>query len=146
MNIFHKMRDAAFRFIEREGDFSLHFFADFIRGPSAVEEKKKTKQAKAEKPLTHDEQQVFNELLQRRKGEDQIAYWKRKKAMLNMADKKSVVQEEIAARKQRNRSTKQEYLIETERERRKLQMQMQRIKTAKYDSIQQKNSPTENGK
>ena len=27
-----RARDAAFRFVEREGDFTLHFFADFLRG------------------------------------------------------------------------------------------------------------------
>ena len=32
MKFLMKMLDVSVRFIEREGDYALHFFADFIRG------------------------------------------------------------------------------------------------------------------
>lgn len=139
MKIFEKMRDAAFRFIEREGDFTLHFFADFIRGHSSSEDKKK-KKAKSEIPLSHSEQQIFRELLKRRKNEDQVEYWKRKKAMLNMEDKKSFVEQEIEARKKQESSKAKEQKIADERQKRKLEAQMKKIKAAKYDAIQKSES------
>ena len=87
MKFLMKMLDASVRFIEREGDYALHFFADFIRGNT-----KYTAHSSSdllEVPLSYEETRVFEELLQREKGEKQIDYWKRKKAMLNMQDKKA---------------------------------------------------------
>lgn len=99
-------------------------------------EDKKKKKTKSETPLSHSEQQIFRELLKRRKNEDQVEYWKRKKAMLNMEDKKSFVEKEIEARKKQEKSKAKEQQIADERQKRKLEAQMKKIKAAKYDATQ----------
>ena len=134
MGFFERMLDFTYRFVKREGDFSLQLFADFIRGPS-IRRDEKIEKSKSEIPLTYDENKIFQELLKRKQGEDQVAYWKRKKAMLNMADKKGFVQQEIQLRQQQTKGKNKEQVIGEQIQKRKLEAQMQRIKSAKYNSL-----------
>lgn len=50
MDFFEKILDLTYRFVKREGDFSLQFFADFIRGTSTRQDEK-IKKSKSEVPL-----------------------------------------------------------------------------------------------
>ena len=134
MGFFERMLDLTYRFVKQEGDFSLQFFADFIRGPS-IRRDEKIKKSKSEIPLTYDENKIFQELLKRKQGEDQVAYWKRKKAMLNMVDKKGLMHQEILFRKQQKKDKNKEQVIGEQIQKRKLEVQMQRIKSAKYNSL-----------
>ena len=128
MSIFTKMRDATFNFIEREGDFTLHFFADFVRGHSP---NKHRKQKLKEEPLTKKEQAVFKQILKRRKNETQIEYWKREKAMLNMKDKKAFIKRAMDDKKQQEKSKikdkNKERLFMAEKEKRRRQLQKMKI-------------------
>ena len=131
MKFLMKMLDASVRFIEREGDYALHFFADFIRGNTKYTAHSSSDMS--EVPLSYEETRVFEELLQRKKGEKQIDYWKRKKAMLNMKDKKGMVQQEIGRRSELEKLTIKQHLVTDERQKRKLEAQMRNIKAVKYD-------------
>lgn len=133
MSLFEKVRDSLYNFVEREGGFTLHFFSDFIRGASP-KYKQKQRAKYSEEPLTRSQRKIFDELLQRRHGESQIAYWKRKKAMLNLADKQSLVQQELHARKEQAQQQKKTQTMNQVQQQRQLEMQMKRIRMARYSS------------
>lgn len=135
MRLFHKIRDSLYHFVNTEGGFTLHFFSDLIRGASPRSTTQQTSQS--QKPLNRSQQKVFDELLKRKQGEPQIAYWKRKKAMLNLADKESLVQQEIQSRKKQAQEQKKAQDIDELQEKRRLEMQMKRIRMARYSSSKQ---------
>jgi hypothetical protein len=95
--IFSWMRDRAYDFVYYEIGTGLDFVGDLFRGPSgyshslhrqAEKAQKRTPQAQA---LTKADQAVFLSILKRKPSEPQIAYWKRKKALLRHPDKKVLV-------------------------------------------------------
>lgn len=135
MSLFQKMRDGLYNFVNTEGGFTLHFFSDLIRGASPRSTKQQTGQS--QKPLNRSQQKVFDELLKRKQGEPQVAYWKRKKAMLNLTDKESLVQQEIQSRKKQVKQQKKDQSIDEIQEKRRLEMQMKRIKMTRYSSSKQ---------
>ena len=110
-NFFSKIREKAYQFVDREGGFALHFLADFIRGSSTYKEKKAQAHHRPEIPLTVEEKRIYQTLLQRRKGEKQLDYWRRKRAMNNLNDKKSLVQEVIGIQKRQKNLVNSEILL-----------------------------------
>ena len=143
MGFFSKLRDIAYDFVYREGDFTLQFFADFFRGTDKVNRKahqQPPKQSKQEEPFTYDERLFFDGLLKRKQGEKQIAYWKRKKALLKMTDKKRFVREAMDAQKQKEKGDDTARKLKIERESKKRRQEMQRVKMAKYDAIEKTES------
>lgn len=115
-DVFHRrvgiipwMHDQLYRFVHEEIGFALDFTADFFR-PAHMQ----TKSAEArvhsigkEKPpeaqLTHSEMQVFMGMLARRKDEDIITYWKRRKALMQYPDIKALVAEQMERVKKKKR-------------------------------------------
>ena len=134
-NLFSKIREKAYHFVDREGGFALHFLADFIRGSSTYKEKKAQADHRPEIPLTVEEERIFQTLLQRRKGEKQLDYWRRKRVMNNLNDKKSLVQEVIDIQKRKKQLGQQRDTVAVKKEKHRLEIQMQRIKMAKYDAL-----------
>jgi len=134
-NLFSKIREKAYHFVDREGGFVLHFMADFIRGPSTNKAKKAQADHRPKIPLTVEEERIFQTLLQRRKGEKQLDYWRRKRVMNNLNDKKSLVQEVIGIQKRKKQLGQQRDTVAVKKEKHRLEIQMQRIKMAKYDAL-----------
>lgn len=99
--LFSWLRDKAYDFVYNEGDFVLQFGADLIRGVDPVRENKhiqrqmnyREQKTNSEKRLSNKEYAVFLDLLKRNPGEDQVAYWKRKKACLLSNDKQALVKQ-----------------------------------------------------
>tara|TARA_Y100000389_G_C17186874_1_gene376848 strand:+ start:230 stop:670 length:441 start_codon:yes stop_codon:yes gene_type:complete len=141
MGFFSKLRDIAYDFVYREGDFTLQFFADFFRGTDDRKARQQpSKQSQKEEPFTYDERLFFDGLLKRKQGEEQMAYWKRRKALLKMTDKKRFVHEAMDAQKQQKKGEDKARKFEIERESKKRRQEMQRVKMAKYDAIEKKES------
>lgn len=136
MNLFQKIRDSLYNIVDSEGGFILHFFADLIRGGSPKYRQQKRAE-QSQKPLNRSQQKIFDEMLKRRQNESQIAYWKRKKAMLNLADKETLVQKEILSRKHQAQQHKKQQSREDIQAQRQQEMQMKRIRMARYSSSQQ---------
>lgn len=96
--LFSWMRDRAYDFVYHEIGAGLDFVGDLFRGPSGYSESLHRQASKAHgrtptaPPLTISEQRAFADMLHRRAGEGQVAYWKRKKALLNHPDKKALLQ------------------------------------------------------
>jgi len=134
-NLFRKMREKAYHFVDREGGFALHFMGDFIRGPSSDKDKKVHTDFRPEIPLTVEEERIFKTLLQRRKGEKQLDYWRRKRVMNNFNDKKSLVQDVIGIQKRKKQLDQQRDTVAIQKEKHRLEIQMQRIKMAKFDAL-----------
>jgi len=101
------LRDLAYDFLYYEIGTAVDFVGDLIRGPSGYSKslhrqtERAEAKAKPETPLTKAEKQVFVDMIRREPGEPQIAYWKRKKALLNNPDKKNLVQQQTALLKAR---------------------------------------------
>lgn len=99
------LRDQAYDFVYYDIGTGLDFVGDMFRGPSGYSEslhrsaKKHDQRHAPETPLTKTEQATFVEMLKRTPGEPQMAYWKRKKALLNTADKKDLVAQHAALQK-----------------------------------------------
>jgi hypothetical protein len=95
--IFSWMRDRAYDFVYYEIGTGLDFVGDLFRGPSGYSQslhrqtQKAQKRTPQAKPLTKAEQAVFLSILKRKPSEPQMAYWKRKKALLRHPDKKALV-------------------------------------------------------
>jgi hypothetical protein len=104
-NIFSWLRDRAYDLVYHEGGAILDFVGDLIRGPSGYTQslERQTRKAetrlKPEKPLSARETQAFAAMLRRQEGEEQIAYWKRKKALLRHPDKRALLRQAAADRK-----------------------------------------------
>lgn len=100
--VFSWLRDQAYDFVYYEIGTGLDFVGDMFRGPSGYSQSLHRQAAKAQtrtpqaKPLTQSEQAVFLEMLKRGTSEPQMAYWKRKKALLNNPDKKDLVDQQRA--------------------------------------------------
>ena len=65
-------------------------------------------------------------------------YWKRKKAMESMVNKKQIVAQELRHRKQQAKTNEQQKLQKEIQEKRKLEMDRKRMEMAKYDAVQHK--------
>ena len=95
--IFAWMRDRAYDFVYYEIGAGLDFLGDLFRGSSGYSQSLHRQAEKAQtrtpttKPLTKTEQAVFAALLKRQPSEGEVAYWKRKKALLRHPDKKALV-------------------------------------------------------
>lgn len=100
--LFAWMRDRAYDFALYEIGTGLDFVGDLFRGPSGYSGSLHRQAAKAQKwvptakPLTKAEQTQFAAMLKRQPPEGQVAYWKRKKALLRHPDKKALVTEQNA--------------------------------------------------
>ncbi len=100
--IFSWLRDQAYDFVFYEIGAGLDFVGDMFRGPSGYSQSLHRQAAKAQmqtplaKPLTKSEQTIFAGMLKRNPAEDQVAYWKRKKALLAHPDKQGLVQQHRA--------------------------------------------------
>jgi hypothetical protein len=95
--VFAWLRDQAYDFVYYEIGAGLDFVGDLFRGPSGYSgslhrqaDKAQARRPKA-KSLSKMEQAKFAGLLHRRAREGQVAYWKRKKALLNHPDKKALL-------------------------------------------------------
>lgn len=114
---FSWLRDKAYDFVYNEGDFVLQFTADLIRGEDPVRENRhiqrqmnyREQKTNSEKRLSNKEYAVFLDLLKRNLGEDQVAYWKRKKACLLSNNKQGLVK-----RHSKNMNDKQKQAIKVE--------------------------------
>jgi hypothetical protein len=100
--IFSWLRDQAYDFVFYEIGTGLDFVGDMFRGPSGYSqslhrqtEKSQTRTPDAT-PLTKAEQMIFTSMLHRRPAEGQVAYWKRKKALLGTPDKQGLVKQQQA--------------------------------------------------
>ena len=94
--IFEWLRDQAYDFVYYEIGTGLDFVGDLFRGPSGYSQSlhrqaQKAQKRTAEKPLSKTDQAAFAALLKRQPSEGQVAYWKRKKALLRHPDKKALV-------------------------------------------------------
>lgn len=108
-----RLRDKAYDIVYSEGDFILQFTADFIRGPDPVRDDRhiqrqvkhwngrtvKGQGATSPKPLTVEQQRIFAKILKRKPSESQVAYWKRKKALLQTVDKQGLVKRHLQSEK-----------------------------------------------
>lgn len=100
--LFSWVRDRAYDFVYYELGAGLDFVGDLFRGPSGYSQSlhrqtdKAQTRAPAAKPLTKADQAIFVEMLRRKPSEPQIAYWKRKKALLNNPDKLDLVRQQRA--------------------------------------------------
>lgn len=98
---FSWLRDQAYDFVYYEIGAGLDFVGDLFRGPSGYSESlhRQTNKAQARtpeaQPLTKAEQAVFTEMLKRTPAEPQMAYWKRKKALLGNPDKQGLVAQQL---------------------------------------------------
>ena len=96
------LRDRAYDFVYYDIGTALDFVGDMFRGPSGYSKSLHRQSEKAQartpksKPLTKSEQVVFLGMLKRGTSEPQMAYWKRKKALLNNPDKKDLVDQQRA--------------------------------------------------
>jgi hypothetical protein len=135
--IFSTIRDTLYNIVFTEGDFALQLVGDLIGGTSRAREAKHLERQihrqerrvhgnKADKhrtpttaPLRYEERKVFQEIMQRHEGEEQVAYWKRKKRLLNHPNKQQLVAQELASRaqaeKQQTQLTEQEKAAEREK-------------------------------
>lgn len=100
--IFSWLRDQAYDFVYYEIGAGLDFVGDMFRGPLGYSqslhrqtEKAQTRPADAT-PLTKAEQMIFTSMLQRSPAEGQVAYWKRKKALLGAPNKQGLVKQQQA--------------------------------------------------
>lgn len=95
-------QDRAYDFVYYEIGTGLDFVGDLFRGPSGYSQSlhRQTDKAQARtpeaKPLTKAEQAVFTGMLKRSPSEPQMAYWKRKKALLGNPDKQGLVAQQLA--------------------------------------------------
>lgn len=100
--IFSWLRDQAYDFVHYEVGAGLDFVGDLFRGPSGYSQSLHRQMEKAQtrvpqaKPLTKDEQAIFAQMLKRQESEPQMAYWKRKKALLGNPDKQNLVAQQRA--------------------------------------------------
>lgn len=100
--LFSWLRDQAYDFVYYEIGAGLDFVGDLFRGPSGYSESLHRQSDKAQartpkaKPLTKSEQTVFTDMLKRQPSEGQVAYWKRKKALLNHPEKQALVAQQHA--------------------------------------------------
>ena len=100
--IFEWLRDQAYDFVDYERGTGLDFVGDMFRGPSGYSKSLHRQSTKAEqrtpqaKPLTRAERAVFADMLKRQSTEPQMAYWKRKKALLGNPDKQGLVKQQCA--------------------------------------------------
>jgi hypothetical protein len=100
--IFSWFRDQAYDFVYYEIGAGLDFVGDLFRGPLGYSKSlhRQTDKAQARtpeaKPLTKAEQAVFTKMLKRTPAEPQMAYWKRKKALLGNPDKQDLVAQQVA--------------------------------------------------
>ena len=101
-SIFSWMRDRAYDFVYYEIGAGLDFVGDLFRGPSGYsgslhrQAERAQKRTPTAKPLSKSEQVVFAAILTRQPSEPQMAYWKRKKALLKHPDKKALVTAQTA--------------------------------------------------
>lgn len=99
---FSWLRDQAYDFVYYEIGAGLDFVGDLFRGPSGYSTSlhRQTDKAQARTPeaksLTKAEQAVFTGMLKRTPAEPQMAYWKRKKALLGNPDKQGLVAQQRA--------------------------------------------------
>jgi len=100
--IFAWIRDQAYDFVYYDVGAGLDFVGDLFRGPSGYSQSlhRQTNKAQARTPkatpLTKAEQATFAGMLKRTSSEGQVAYWKRKKALLGVPDKKHLVKQQQA--------------------------------------------------
>jgi hypothetical protein len=91
------LRDQTYDFAYYEIGAGLDFVGDLFRGPSEYSESLHRQASKAQTriekthPLSKAERAEFAGLLHRRADEGQVAYWKRKKALLSHPDKKALL-------------------------------------------------------
>ncbi|MBM1691592.1 hypothetical protein [Sulfitobacter geojensis] len=119
-SIFSWMRDRAYDFVYYEIGTGLDFVGDLFRGPSGYSQSLHRQAARAQtrtpkaKPLTKAEQAIFAFMLRRKSDEGQIAYWKRKKALLSVPDKQSLVQQhqDRAAKMAKDRSPRPQIVVD----------------------------------
>jgi hypothetical protein len=114
--IFSWLRDQAYDFVYYDISAGLDFVGDLFRGPSGYSQSLYRQADKAQartpdaKPLSKAEQATFAEMLKRTPSEGQVAYWKRKKALLGVPDKKQLMKQQhardIAAVKAQSQSPK----------------------------------------
>lgn len=106
------LRDRAYDFVYYDIGTGLDFVGDLFRGPSGYSQSlhrqaEKAQKRTAEKPLSKTDQAAFTALLKRHPSEGQVAYWKRKKALLRHPDKKALVTAQKAQKAAtRDRATK----------------------------------------
>ena len=110
------LRDQTYDFAYYEIGAGLDFVGDLFRGPSEYSESLHRQASKAQTrtekthPLSKAERAEFAGLLHRRADEGQVAYWKRKKALLGVPDKKQLMKQQhardIAAVKAQSQSPK----------------------------------------
>ena len=134
-NLFSKIRDKAYNFVDKEVGTALHFFSDFIRGHTKNEYNKINVNQKKEKRLTAEETKIFKTLLKRKKGEKQLDYWRRKRLINNLDNKKILVQEVIGIQKRQSYLNKQSDTISIKKEKQSLEMKMTRIKMAESNTL-----------
>lgn len=95
-------QDRAYDFVYYEIGTGLDFVGDLFRGPSGYSQSLHRQADKAQartpeaKPLTKAERAVFTGMLRRTPSEPQMAYWKRKKALLGNPDKQGLVAQQLA--------------------------------------------------
>jgi hypothetical protein len=100
--MFSWLRDQAYDFVYYDIGAGLDFVGDLFRGPSGYSQSLYRQADKAQartpkaKPLTKTEQAIFAGMLKRTPSEGQVAYWKRKNALLGVPDKKQLVQQQQA--------------------------------------------------
>lgn len=111
-SIFSKLRDSLYDIVYSEGDFALQFIADLIHGPDAHRDAGHVKRQLQHQEknftviLTEKERAIFMIILSRKTGEEQVAYWKRKKLLLQHPNKKELVQNYITAQQDKKNSQK----------------------------------------
>ena len=111
-SIFSKLRDSLYNIVYSEGDFALQFIADLIHGPDAqrdaghVKRQLQHQERNSTVILTEKEKAIFMIILSRKAGEEQVAYWKRKKLLLQHPNKKELVQNYITAQQDKKNSQK----------------------------------------
>lgn len=109
------VRDQAYDFVYYEIGTGLDFIGDLFRGPSGYSQSLHRQAEKAKtpkgKPLSKAEQGLFATMLKREPGEGQVAYWKRKKALLRHPDKHALVTAHRANEKARQAQTGQDTIV-----------------------------------
>lgn len=140
--IFDWLRDRSYDTVFHVGDTAQEFLWDVVQGPQVQRTGAyhsrilDSSRRRGELSLSFSERQSFEKMLSRTEGESIIEHWKRRKALLQFANKKALVSGYDALEKQKQKlSTQQNGQVKAS-ELKKLETQFKEITSLEYVSSQ----------
>lgn len=136
------IRDRLYDTVFHVGATTQEFLWDMFQGPNDTRNQGyhsrilDSRHRRGELPLTSKERLSFDKMIVRAQGERQIDYWRRRRALLQFPNKKSLVSGYVALEKQKQKLINQKDSQEKAQALKKLDAEFHQITNLKYASSQ----------